>query len=166
MYVNSKVIDETLFFNSISHGIFDFKISKEKIEATETEGISEALMEYLIYLIISKRNRFVCNFIIVSPEFLLHPNTEERKLSFMSPNVFSKKYIIVPTRQKESKEWSLVIFENAYMNCPGIVYCHHISDYLKEKALQRSNIKVILEKKTRNIKKRYQRILLVYYKTQ
>ena len=144
-----KLMNETLFLKSISNGYFDHKMPPEEIEKfTSTGNISPKLMDYLIYLIVSKQNFLNHNFIIVTEDFLQSPN---QKTVFFNSNTLTKKFILVPKYNENKNCWSLAILHNIYMNFPEKIFCKHISEYISENNNKGSNgIKLLLQENERN----------------
>ena len=144
-----KLMNETLFLKSISNGYFDHKMPPEEIvKFTSTGNISPKLMDYLIYLIVSKQNFLNHNFIIVTEDFLQSPN---QKTVFFDSNTLTKKFILVPKHNESNNSWSLAILHNIYMNFPEKIFCKHISEYISENNNKGSNgIKLLLPENETN----------------
>ena len=152
-----RLINETLYFKSITNGYYDYKMSSEEISKFNSTGeISTQLMDYLIYHIVSSQNLLNHNFTVVSEQFLLAPN---KKTSFFNSTTLTKKYILVPLLDKTTNTWYLAIMENIYMKYTDKIFCKHVSEIIKDNNGNFCGIKVILSELINNKKEKINEVL-------
>ena len=152
-----RLINETLYFKSITNGYYDYKMSSEEISKFNSTGeISAQLMDYLIYHIVSSQNLLNHNFTVVSEQFLLAPN---KKTSFFNSTTLTKKYILVPLLDKTTNTWYLTIMENIYMKYTDKIFCKHVSEFIKDNNGNFCGVKVILSESINNKKEKINEVL-------